>query len=175
MYLYCLSGTVLSPEKRNERLSCCTEELISCIRQTRQPAAKPYSRIAGTRVEGSPLCRRQLTHSQGRGRGRERSPQAALQLNTELKRGQVVVGRGRWLLRQGRPPKRDSTCRDLEIAEESMDHRQSQGEIQSGGSRGWRAMRQKFTWGLTKTRALGFFIPKAREIQRPICILEKSL
>ena len=81
MYLYCISGTVLSPENRNERLSSCTEELISCIRQTRKPAAKPC--IAGARVEGRPLCRRQLPHSPGRGQVREGSLQAALQLNTE--------------------------------------------------------------------------------------------
>lgn len=56
----------------------------------------------------------------------------------------------------GRPPKRDSTCRDLEIAEEIMDHRQSRREIQSGDGRGWCVMRQKSTWGLTKTRAMGF-------------------
>ena len=74
-----------------------------------------------------------------------------------------------------RPPKRDSTCKDLEIAEESVDHQGNWREIQSGGGQGWGVMRQKSTWGLTKTRALGFFIPKAKEIHGPICILEKSL
>ena len=78
MYLYCVSGTVLSAEDRNERLSSCTKELISCLGQTRKPAAKPC-----LAAEGRPLCRRQLPHSPGRGQVTEGSPQAALELNAE--------------------------------------------------------------------------------------------